>query len=180
MLITLKDGTQKEGFYSIKPAKYAISAFKIKGYKNKERYGLKDIKRVVVLKDGASYQFETVNTKKYTDSKTTKLKFGQVVYRGEKITLYETVETIYSGSAGGGFMVQSSTNYQNSYAKKKNDDYAYNVGYIYGVAQKGIKKRLRAYFAECEKLVAKVDNDEIDKKNIKDIILFYENNCATN
>lgn len=178
MILTLKNGEKKEGVYKIKLPQYGLSAFKIVGHKNREKYGLKDIDKVLIIKDSNKYWFEVIDTKKYVDSKKSKLKFGQVIYKGKHISVFETVETIYSGSVGGGFIVQSNSNYQNSYAKKTNDTYAFNIGYIYGAAQKGIKKRIRSYFSECPSLVSAVENKLIDKKDVKSIVLFYENNCS--
>lgn len=177
-MITLKNGTKHEGVYRVRLPRYGISAFKIVGYRNKERYGLKDIEKVVIVDDKKEYLFEVIETKKYVDSKKAKLKFGQVMFIGQHITLYETVETIYSSSTGGGFIIQSTGNYQNSYAKKNGDSYAFNIGYIYGVGQKGIKKRLKAYFRDCPKLVNAVKNGLVEKKDVKTIIRFYENNCG--
>ncbi|WP_157449600.1 hypothetical protein [Croceitalea dokdonensis] len=118
-----------------------------------------------------------ISTKKESKSNKIKLKFGQVVYSGQCIALYETFETRYSGNAGGEFIVQSTSNYQKSYAKKSGDDYAYNIGYIYGLGNKGIKKRVSAYFADCQKWVTAIEEDRIGKRDVKAMIAFYGHDC---
>ena len=51
------------------------------------------------------------------------------------------------------------------------------MGYIYGAGQRGIKKRVRDYFTDCPTLINKVDTNEIPKKEIEEIVLFYELKC---
>ena len=89
--------------------------------------------------------------------------------------MYYIAETIHSGGAIGVFTM--SYGYKETYIKKSKDSIAYNMGYIYGAGERGIKKRVRDYFYDCPKLVELVDNDNIDKHNTFQIVKYYEENC---
>lgn len=97
------------------------------------------------------------------------------MFKGSKIDLYYVPVYIYQGGTTGLFTTLRG-GYE-SFVRRKNDKVSYNMGYIYGAGQRGIKKRVKDYFTDCPLLIEKVMNDEIPKKETNKIVLFYELNC---
>ena len=177
MKITLKDGSVKSGIYKIKDQTLGwASKTKIISKKGKEKYNLQDIQSLVLYTENDSLNYEVIRVKKYMNSKSTELKLGQVGFKGSRIELYYVSEYIYQGGAT--TPVTTASPYHEKYLRKKNGKLAYNLGYLYGAGQRGIKKRIREYFTDCPALVAKVDKGEIPKKETLEIALFYEKECS--
>lgn len=173
MKITLNNGEIKTGIYEIKNTRLNFHS-KTRIVSKKEKYKIDNIKNVVIYSENDSIFMKVIATKKYLNSKT-KNKLAQIAFIGKKIELYYVSEIMYSGGAISLFITTSG--YFEKYVKRKNEEMAYNMGYIYGAGQRGIKKRVRDYFKECPKLIEKIDNNEIPKKETIKIAQFYENNC---
>ncbi len=177
MKITLNNGIIKSGYYNLKTMTLGYpSKPKIISTKTKEKYNIDDIESIIMYTETDSAYFEVIQTKKYTSTKKAELKLGQVLYQGNYIEVYAVSEIVYQGGAIG--VMTTANPYNEKYVKRKNDEIAYNMGYIYGAGQRGIKKRVRDYFTDCPILIEKVDNNEIDKEETLEIALFYENNCG--
>jgi len=175
MKITLNNGEIKTGVYEIKNTWMSFpSKTRIVSKKGNEKYKIDKIKNVIIYTENDSIFMKVISTRKYLNSKIKK-ELAQVRFIGENIKLYYVSETITSGGAIGLFI--TSSGYFEKYVMKKNDDIAYNMGYIYGAGQRGIKKRVRDYFKDCPKLVEKINNNEIPKKETFKIALYYENHC---
>jgi hypothetical protein len=178
MKITLNDGSVQSGIYEVKNT---ILGYKIKpriiSATTKERYRLEEIQSIMMYTDTDSIPYEVIPVKKYMDSGRTEIKLAQVGYKGDQIELFYVSEIIYQGGPTGHFITTGA--YCENYVKKTGDSLAYNMGYIYGAGQRGIKKRVREFFIDCPRLIEKVDKNEIPKKETLQITLFYENNCKT-
>lgn len=176
MEITLNNGDLKKGVYKIKDNTLGwATKTKIVSRKTKEKYDLKDVRSIVMFLDGERIPYEVIRVKKYLDSPKSKLKLGQVGFKGERIALFYVSEYIYSGGTVGPVTFVDS--YAETYLKKKDAGLAYNMGYLYGAGQRGIKKRVRTFFSDCATLVDKVEKNEIPRKDTIQIALFYENQC---
>lgn len=177
MKITLNNGTIKTGAYEVKNMTlgYAIKP-RIISTTSMEKYRLEDIRCIIMYTPTDSVCYEVIPVKKYIDSNKTELKLGQVGFKGESIELFYVSEISYHGGAIGSFITAGS--YYQTYVKRLNDKLAYNMGYIYGAGQKGIKKRVRDFFTDCPELIQKVEDNEIPKAETLKIALFYENNCG--
>lgn len=177
MKITLNNGEIKSGIYNIKNMILNFpSKTKIISIKGREKYKLDEIKNIMMYTETDSIYFEVILTKKYFDSKKLIKKLGQVGLIGNKINLYYVSEVLYQGGAVEIYTTVDS--YNEKYLKKGNDSVAYNMGYIYGAGQRGIKKRVRDYFTDCPILIEKINNNEIPKNETMKIALFYEENCG--
>lgn len=64
----------------------------------------------------------------------------------------------------GGTPTTFSSNSRLAFVKRTNEDVALNMGYIFGAGQRGIKKRVREYFTDCNDLITKVNKIKIKKK----------------
>ncbi|MFS4454820.1 hypothetical protein [Maribacter sp. 2304DJ31-5] len=176
MNLILKNGNIKTGTYKIKDNTLGwATKTKIISKNTNEKYNLKDIRSLVMFINSDSIRYEVIKVKKYSDSKKTELKLGQVGLKGNRIELFYVSEYVYQGGAVSNITTVGS--YNEIYLKKKNAQIAYNMGYIYGAGQRGVKKRVREFFKDCSLLIEKVDKNEIPKKETMEIALFYENNC---
>jgi hypothetical protein len=173
MKITLNNGKVKTGIYQIKNSHLGFPS-KTRIVSKKEKYKIDNIKTVVIYSESDSIFMKVIPTKKYLNSKVKK-KLAQIEFIGKKIELYYVPEIIYSGGTVGFFI--TTNGYFEKYVRRKNNDIAYNMGYIYGAGERGIKKRVRDYFKDCPKLIEKINNNEIPKKETIKIAQFYENNC---
>ena len=176
MKITLNNGEVKSGIYKIKDNTLGwATKTKIISKQSKKKYDLKEFKSLMMYIENDSIPYEVIKVKKYADSKETSLKLGQVGLKAKAIELFYVSEYLYQGGAVSNITTVSS--YANIYLRKKNQAIAFNMGYIYGAAQRGIKKRARDFFSDCPVLIEKIENNEIPKMETMQIALFYENNC---
>ncbi|PCJ97951.1 MAG: hypothetical protein COA50_03195 [Flavobacteriaceae bacterium] len=174
---TLSNGTIKSGSYSIKDMTLGwATKTKIISRKTKKRYSLEEIESLMMFVDLDTLFYKIIQTKKYIHSKKTSMKLGQVGFRGNNIELFYVSEYIYQGGAI--TPITTIHSYHHRCLKKKNDEIAYNMGYMYGAGQRGIKKRVREFFTDYLKLVQNVATDEISKNETMEIAMFYENNCG--
>jgi len=126
--------------------------------------------------DNKTVKYEVIHVKKYFDSSKVKLKLRQIGLKGNRIELFYVSEYVYQGGATTAINIVDS--YHERYLKKTNTQVAYNMGYIYGAGQRGVKKRVRDFFRDCPSLIEKVESNEISKKETMEIALFYENECG--
>ncbi|TVZ55151.1 hypothetical protein OD91_0395 [Lutibacter sp. Hel_I_33_5] len=149
--------------------------------KNKMKYDLDFINNVIVINGKDSTKFHVISTKKYKKSKKIIKRLGVKKLTGENIELFYVPTTIHSFGFGfgfGGMMNTVASESSEAFLKRTNDKIAYNMGYLFGVGQRGIKKRVREYFTDCPKLIALVNKNKIRKKNTFAIADYYEKNCG--
>lgn len=177
MIITFNDGTQKTGEYIIRKPAFAESSSRmmVVTKDKRERYELDQFSSVEVHKDDKIFFYKVIDVKVNFNDQKTKKKLGLLAYSGEKVSVYYVAETVHTGGTVGMHMVSGS---YETYIKRKKDEIAYNMGYIYGAAARGIKKRARDYFTDCPDLIQQLEDDIIKKEDIKAIAEFYEKNCG--
>jgi len=175
MKITLNNGKIVSGTYKIKSRTMGFpSKIKITSIKGREKYSLDDIKNVIVYTKNSSIYLEVILTKKYLKSKTIEKKLAEIRLDGDRIKLYFVSEISYRNYN----TFTTVSRYYKKYMKKEKDSVSYNIGYLYGAGQIGIKRRVRDYFTDCPQLIEKVENNKIPKKDTMLIALFYEQNCG--
>ena len=168
MKIVFTDGTEKTGEYKIKAPMLSRIPIII-SKKTNEKYTLDQMSNVTVFDGMAKIYYEIIDAKNnFDDTKSEKL-LGLLVYDGPKTQLFNVEEATNSSTIAA---------YNETYIRKKNEPIAYNIGYIYGIDARSIKKRLRDYFADCPQLIDKIYNHEIYKKKSLEIAQFYESNCG--
>ncbi|MEN9909541.1 MAG: hypothetical protein RLZZ540_2690 [Bacteroidota bacterium] len=176
-MLFFKDGSTKTGMYKIRKKTFTndSSNMVILNNDTDEKYTLDDITVAIVFKNSLEYYYEVINVKKNFNDKKTEKKLGLLAYKSPKINMYYIAEAIYSGGTVGMGMMYGTNE---KYVQKSKDSIAYNLGYIYGAGERGIKKRVRDYFTDCPNLVELVDNNKIEKYDTLQIIKYYEDNCA--
>lgn len=100
-----------------------------------------------------------------------------------KVTLYNLHTQGYSSGfspmAGGGapmYTGGASYSINNLYVLKEGEDKASHLGSDH-LFSKNFKKAASAFFKDCDSLVQKIQNKEFKKKEIKEIVEFYNDHC---
>lgn len=176
-MLFFKNGTTKTGDYKIRKQTFTNNSSNLVILNNAkdEKYSLDDINAAIVFKDNSEFYYEVLQVKKNFNDKKTERKLGLLAYRGPKINMYYIAESIHSGGAVGMGMMYGTNE---TYILKNTDSIAYNMGYIYGAGERGIKKRVRDYFTDCPKLIESVDHNKLGKNDTLEIIKYYEENCS--
>lgn len=168
MKIVFNDGTEKLGTYKIKvPMLSRIPIIISK--KTNEKYTLSEMSNITVYDGMAKLYYEIIDVKNNFDDVKTEKVLGLLVYSGSKTELFNVQEATNSATVAP---------YEETYIKKKDEKIAYNIGYIYGIDARSVKKRLGNYFANCPELVDKIETNQIDKYKALEIAQYYENNCG--
>lgn len=166
--IIFKDGTEKTDTYKAK-------GWKLTSLTTDEKFHLNDMKEITYYKDDKSFKYYVIDTKTYVKSKRSKIRLARKAYEGKNIELYYVYFRWTDGHGTGSFSVNA---YDEAFVKKKDEPYAYNMGYIYGLMYEGIKKRVRVYFKDCPELIQKVNKNKIKKKNTLEMVTFYDQHCG--
>jgi hypothetical protein len=111
----------------------------------------------------------------------------ELAHAGKNVAYYRVISQSYSpgmafGAVGGAAMMATGTTYINithSYARKTNQEKAIHLGSSSWIS-KNFKTAASNYFSDCPKLVEKIQNKELKKKHIQEIIMFYNTECDLN
>jgi hypothetical protein len=167
-LIKFKDGKELRGIFK-------SSGNKLKAIEDKKTYHINDMKEIIYFNLKDTIKYHLVDTKNYTTSKNSKRRLLRKVYEGKKLTLYAITHSYQSGGTVG--MTTYGT-FEGAYIQRKNENFAFDMGFLYGVQYKGIKKRVKKFFSDCPELVRKVKKNEIDKNDTMKMVLYYEGKCS--
>ncbi len=168
MRILFKDGSEKIDDYKYK-------GNELLSVSDKKKYHIDDIRELYYYTKEDTLHYYVIDTKKYITSKNSNKRFAQKKFNGKNIELYYVHfnwTTLHPNST-----VSFNNYYDEAFVKRKDEEYAYNMGYIYGAAQKGIKKRVEAYFTDCPELIDRVKRNEIERKDTMEIVRYYDEYC---
>jgi len=169
--VTLKNGSIINGLVKITSDKIV---FKSNKNADSKKYDFTEA-RAASIKDkkGNKTTFEYVVIKEGKDPELLELIVdGYLKLYGQGTTTY-TAMPVGMGGYGGGFRSTST-----HYVKKENETVAqfYKCeGYIPKIS---FKKFVDEYFTDCPKLQSKVKKKEFKKKHFKEVVEYYNNNCA--
>ena len=143
-----------------------------------QTYNFNDLKKVKI------YEGDDINT--YVSMKvkgTEKYKIVKEVVLG-RVCLYKKVNEGYvpgtpmGGGFGGAPMMSPGYSYSisNYYVKKEDETEMTYLGST-SLFSKNFKKAASEYFKDCPSLVAKIQKKELKKKNMVEIVEYYNDNC---
>jgi len=100
------------------------------------------------------------------------------------ISLYRTVSQSYNPGFGGGFGAMGGTGFsggysytiKNFYVKRREQDFVIHLG-SNQLFTKNFKKAASEYFKDCPKLVKLIQNREFKKRDLIEIVEFYNQQC---
>lgn len=164
--VTLIDGTILSGYVSVS------NKVKFKSNLNAKAitYDYQNCKEASVIdKKGKEKKYE------YIKLKENKKPILLEIITDGFLRLYYQDNTSYTGNFGGSGMggFNSKSTY---YVKKQTEDVAEKCA-AFGYIGNSFKKFINDYFKDCQKLISKVENKEFKKKNLEEIVEFYNSNC---
>jgi hypothetical protein len=166
--ITLLNGSVLSGL-----VKATSTSFKFKQNENSEtiKYDYNDvISATVINSENEELKYEYI----YVDYQKKPLLLTVMI--DGYLKLYGGFSTSYGGGGmGAGMGFSSSSTYHIKRTTDKIGQYFIAYGYVPKI---GFKKVVQSYFTDCPQLQEKVEKGEFKKDDYKDIVKFYNQNCA--
>lgn len=107
----------------------------------------------------------------------------EMAHTGKNVTYFREVSQGYNApmmtpAGGGGFMMTGGGMYRTtySYLRKPGEEYALYLGSSNWLT-KNFKKTASEFFSDCPHLVSKISNRELKKRDLKEIIHYYNSVC---
>ncbi|WP_338839393.1 hypothetical protein [Flavobacterium ginsenosidimutans] len=167
--IIFNDSSSIQGFAEIKDN--AIY-FKVKQEDKADKWSYDFAKGLVFSGYGYSEKFE------YVEFEHSKPKLLQVVEEGN-VNLYRYAKAHYRGRNTNlpiGKLPSDEdvvwTMSEAFYVKRKSEPYAIDIEFSFNL-------RAKKYFGDCKKVVERINNKKFTKENIKDMVFFYNEYCAS-
>ena len=167
--IIFNDSSSIQGFAEIK--KNAIY-FKIKQEDKADKWSYDFVKGLVFAAYGYSEKYE------FVEFEHSKPKLLLVVEEGN-VNLYRDAKIYYKGgntilganyfpkSTGGSWEMAEAF-----YVKRKTELYVTDIKFSFN-------SRAKKYFGDCKKVVERIDSKKFTKKNIEDMVFFYNEYCGS-
>ncbi len=177
-VLYFKDGTQITGLGKLKGAN------KVKFRKTRKdkakKYDFKNLEKVKI------YEADDINTYVYLKVKDKNhYRVLEEVIVGA-VSLYKIVSHGQHagvgmggfGGAGGGMAIGMGTSFsiKSYYVKRKNDQAVTHLGST-SLFSKSFKKAAGSYFKDCLNLVEKIQNKEFKKRDIREVVEYYNTEC---
>lgn len=175
VVITLKNGTELNGYGKVSDLGVKYRAEKKGRYKNIKPLSIETVK---VNEGSKKNQFMIAYTFRVL-KKGDKPKLVTYTYAGDHISVFRHTITITKRDRNTGFLTESSVS--KTYAMRKGERYAtllkngdngINLG-------KSFKKRAKDYFSDCSELVNKLGTKGFRKGDIYEIASYYDSNCGS-
>jgi len=151
--------------------------FKTENSKTK-KYDFKDLKRVKIYNgDNFTTYIKARVADKNSDIVIEEVVLGKMnLYK--KVTQGHMVGAPMGGGIGGGAPMMTTHYYSISsyYVRKKNEIEVTHLGST-SLFSKNFKKAASEYFSDCTSLVSKIQNKEFKKRDIEEIVTYYNTSC---
>lgn len=171
--IFLKDGTQIKGFAKITGGDQI--KFRSDKKSKKKLYNYESVKKLIIRKNDTDIEYRY----KIVEGKNS-VKLLELIEEGY-ITLFRDLNEGYSpgGFGAGGMMIGGGRSYSIShyYVSKDNNESVTHLGSKGSIFSKNFKKAATEYFKNCPKLVQKIQDKEYKKRDIVEIVEYYNENC---
>lgn len=168
--IFFNDSTSVKGFGEINNN---TIYFKVRQEDKSEKWGYDIAKGLTFSEYGFSEKYEYVKFEKQS-----KPRIMEVVEEGN-VTLYRDAKLFYTGNVNfnAGSPPTNVSTFANMsvtfYVKRKTEEYATDIIFSF-------KTRAKRYFSDCKKIIEKIDNRNFTKKNIADMVFYYNEYCGEN
>lgn len=178
MILNYKDGKSVEGYGKLVSEKKI--KFKTSRKAKAKKLSYDDLKSVTDIK---YYSDDGIETYEFIAIKDGKIKLLERTLQG-KVTLYRRVRItggaympMGGGGFGGGNMMWTGSNIiKNYYVKRKGESVATHLG-SNQLFTKSFKNAMSDYVKDCPKLVNKIESKELKKRDLTEIIDFYNTKC---
>ncbi|PWG06278.1 hypothetical protein [Polaribacter aquimarinus] len=169
--ITFKNGKVIQGDFN-------VSIKKIEDAKTKKEYNYDSITTMIIDKKNPRLDAYIINIKKNVNSKKILQGIGYIIHQNKHLELYQVafhIKDSYQSNISREFRKGSEL-----YIKRKNESYAFNIGFIDGKGWHKIKKRVITFFKDCPKIVKYIKQGKLDVKETIKLIDFYNEYCYSN
>ncbi len=177
-VITFKNGTTKSGLGKL--IKDGVK-FRLNKKSKAKKYDFDNIKKVKIY---TINDIETYVKLKIKDKN--KPRVLEELAAGN-VYLYELSRIGYTnyggvgfggvgGGVGAGAFGGATYNINNFYVRRQNEKEAYHLG-SNQLFTKNFKKAASSYFKDCSSLVAKIQNKELKKRDLREIVEYYNTKC---
>ncbi len=150
--------------------------FKVKQEDKPSKWSYDIAKGLVFSGYGYSEKYEYVKFEKYVDPKIMEvIEEGKLIlYKYPKL-FYTNDESISLSEPGKLTKYYSPAEHftETFYIKRKNEELALDITFNF-------KSRARIYFSDCEKIIEKINSGKFTKKNIPEMIYYYNDYCDEN
>lgn len=178
-ILIFKDGTKVIGLGKLKRG----DIIKFRKNKNEKavKYHFKELEKVTIMEDSRKVIYVYLKVKgsnNYAvleESIIGKLSLYKVVTHGNHVPM-----GVGFGGAGGmgmGMGMGASFTIESFYLKRKDEENVTHLGST-SLFSKNFKKAAIEYFIDCEELVVKIEDNEYKKKDIEEIVNFYNRKCV--
>ncbi|MAO16549.1 MAG: hypothetical protein CMH44_06685 [Muricauda sp.] len=173
--LIMEDGTAMKGY-----AKFYTKSFSYRANENErfKRFKMLDFETIrVFLENNDTKTYKRI---KINDHKKPKM---LILLVEGPVSLYLEEKQIYSSGYGAGLGVSgnagqsvggSSYSYSRLYLKRNKKE---NATHMSSTSKKKFKAFIKNYFKDCTDLVMKVEEGKYSKKELKEIVEFYNNEC---
>ena len=141
-----------------------------------KKMGYEDLKTLESIK---YYSGDEIEIYEFVKLKDKKIKLLELMVKG-RVTLYKRVRITSGGympMGNGGVHIWMGANVmKNYYVKRQDEKVATHLG-SNQLFTKSFKKAMSAYVKDCPSLVKKIQNRTYKKKNLIEIVEYYNENC---
>jgi hypothetical protein len=168
--IVFNDSTSIKGFAEIKNNEIY---FKLKQEDKPDKWSYDIAKGIIFSGYGFSGKLEYLKS-----GKNSKPKILEVIEEGN-INLYRESRMYYTsnGNTTAGKLPTNFSTYEFTtetfYVKKKSEEFATDISFSF-------KTTAKKYFSDCEKIIEKIKNGKFTRKNIPDMVFYYNEYCDEN
>jgi hypothetical protein len=168
--IVFNDSTSIKGFAEIKNNEIY---FKLKQEDKPDKWSYDIAKGIIFSGYGFSEKLEYLKS-----GKNSKPKILEVIEEGN-INLYRESRMYYTsnGNTTAGKLPTNFSTYEFTtetfYVKKKSEEFATDISFSF-------KTTAKKYFSDCEKIIEKIKNGKFTRKNIPDMVFYYNEYCDEN
>jgi len=168
--IVFNDSTSIKGFAEIKNNEIY---FKLKQEDKPDKWSYNIAKGIIFSGYGFSEKFEYLKSGKHS-----KPKIFEVIEEGN-INLYRESRMNYTsnGNTTAGKLPANFSTYdfttETFYVKKKSEEFATDISFSF-------KTTAKKYFSDCEKIIEQIRNGKFTRKNIPDMVFYYNEFCDEN
>lgn len=177
-IIYFRNGTELKGLASITDSGSKIR-FKKAEKAKKIIYDSQKVDKIVIRENDKDvlYQYKIIKNKK-------KPLLLEPIKEG-KVTLYKIVNqgynpSVYTGNGygSGGWSNGNYYSISSYYVSKDNGNIVIHLGEKGTIFTKNFKKAASEYFNDCSELVEKIQSKEFRKRDIVEIVEYYNGNCT--
>ncbi|MGQ7944901.1 hypothetical protein [Flavobacterium sp. WC2509] len=168
--IIFNDNTSIKGFAEIKNNEIY---FKLEQEDKPDKWSYDIAKGIIFSGYGFSEKFEYLKYGKHSKPKIFEvIEEGNINLYRESRMYYTSKSNITAEKLPTNFSIYEFTT-ETFYVKKKSEEFATDISFSF-------KTTSKKYFSDCEKIIKQINNGKFTRKNIPDMVFYYNEYCDEN